>query len=117
MSSNTDFVQYVCEQCSGAASIDVGSTSVADIYAKKMFGDYTLYCDGKVVGLVCDNNLYIKPTDAGRRLLKSERLRPPYEGAKDYFYVEEVDDHNYLSALVKATAEALLLPKSKRKKQ
>ena len=107
MASNADFVQYVCDQCSGAW----------EVTARKMFGDYTLYCRGKVVGLVSDNGLYIKPTDAGRMLLRSEVMRPPYEGAKDCFYIEEVDNHEYLSALVKATAEALPIPKPKRKKQ
>ena len=30
-----------------------------------------------------------------------------YEGAKPYFYIEEVDDHDYLSGLAKATCAVL----------
>ena len=80
-----------------------------------MFGDYTLYCDGKVVGLISDNALFIKTTDAGREQLRSVSLRPPYPGAKEHFYIEEVDDHTYLSHLVRITARALPAPKPKKK--
>ncbi len=55
MASNADFAQYIVDQCSGAG----------DITVKKMMGDYCVYCDGVIFGLVCDNNLYIKPTSQG----------------------------------------------------
>lgn len=101
MVSNPDFVQYIVDQCNGAG----------EITARKMFGDYCVYCNGKVFGLVCDNGFYVKPTDAGRGLLKSEDMRPPYEGAKPHFYIEDVDDRDYLSELVKVTCAALPEPK------
>lgn len=106
MASNPDLVQYIVDQCSDAG----------EIIAKKMFGDYGLYCKDKIIGLICDSNLYIKPTEAGRALLRNEELRPPYPGAKPYFYIEDVDDHDYLSALVKTTYEALPDPRPKKKK-
>ncbi|MBQ7687396.1 MAG: TfoX/Sxy family protein, partial [Bacteroidaceae bacterium] len=52
MASNSDFVQYIADQCSGAGEITV----------KKMFGDYAIYCDGKIFGLICDDRFYLKPT-------------------------------------------------------
>ena len=70
---------------------------------------------GKPFGLVCDNGLYVKPTDAGRRLLRAEDMRPPYDGAKPHFYIGDVDDRDYLSALVKATCAALPEPKPRKK--
>lgn len=60
MASNTDFVQYIADQCSGAG----------EIMTKKMFGDYGIYCDGKIFGLICDDCFYLKPTDAVRPLLR-----------------------------------------------
>ncbi|MBO4599555.1 MAG: TfoX/Sxy family protein [Bacteroidales bacterium] len=107
MASNPDFVQYIADQCGGAGNI----------VARKMFGDYGMYCNDKIFGLVCDNGFYVKPTEAGRCLLKSEVMRPPYEGAKPYFYIEEVDDRDYLSALTKATCDALPDPKPKKRKK
>jgi len=97
MASNPDFVQYVADQCSGAG----------EIIAKKMFGDYGIYCNGKIFGLICDNRFYLKPTEAARTLLRTEELRPPYEGAKNYFYIADVDDRDYLSSLVRETCKAL----------
>ena len=103
MASNPDFVQFIADQC----------TKAGEITTRKMFGDYAIYCNGKIFGLISDNGFYIKPTEAGRKLLRSENMRPPYDGAKPYFYIEEVDDHDYLTALVKATCAELPEPKPK----
>ena len=97
MASNPDFVQYIVDQCSGAGEIAV----------KKMMGDYCIYCNGVIFGLICDNNFYIKETDAGRAILRNIILRPPYEGARDYFYIDDVDDSDYLTLLVTTTLPAL----------
>ena len=105
MASNPDFVQYIADQCSEAGEIMV----------KKMFGDYGIYCDGKIFGLICDDHFFVKPTEAGRSMLRIIDLRPPYEGAKDYFYIADVDDHEYLSTLVRETCRELPLPKNKNK--
>jgi TfoX/Sxy family transcriptional regulator of competence genes len=107
MASDHDWVLYVADQCSGAGTITV----------RKMFGDYALYCEGKIFGLASDNGLYIKPTQAGQALLHSLDLRPPYPGAKNYFFIEDVDDHEYLSALVKVTCQELPDPKPKKPKR
>ena len=72
MASNPDFVQYVADQCADAG----------EIITKKMFGDYGIYCDSKIFGLICDNRFYIKPTEAGRKLLRTEQLQPPYKAMK-----------------------------------
>jgi Regulator of competence-specific genes len=106
MASNADFVQYVVDQCSGAG----------EIVAKKMFGDYGIYCEGKIFGLICDDRLYIKPTDAVRPLLQTVDMRPPYPGAKDYFYIENVDNRDYLVQIVRETCKALPEPKVRKRK-
>ena len=106
MACNPDFVQYVADQCAGAG----------EIATKKMFGGYCIYCNGKIFGLICNDGLYIKPTEPGRTLLRTEEMRPPYPGAKDYFYIADVDDRDYLAALVRATCRALPEPKPKKRK-
>ena len=72
--------------------------------------------DGKIFGLICDDHFYLKPTDAVREMLRTIDMRPPYPGAKPYFYIADVDDHGYLSALVKETCKHLPEPKPKKKK-
>ena len=106
MASNKDFVLFVAEQCGGAG----------EITTRKMFGDYGIYCDGKIFGLICDDRFYLKPTEAGRQLLRAIEMRPPYEGAKDYFYIADVDDRDYLSEIVRATCKELPIPKPKKNK-
>lgn len=93
MACNSDFVQDIADQCAGAGEIAV----------KKMMGDYCVYCDGILFGLICDNNFYLKVTEPGKALLKEVILRPPYVGAKDYFYITDVDDRDYLVGLIKAS--------------
>lgn len=105
MASNKDLVQYIADQCSKAGEITV----------KKMFGDYSIYCDGKIFGLICDDCLYLKPTEAVRPLLREVDLRPPYEGAKDHFLITDVDDSDYVSMLVRETCKALPFPKPKKR--
>ncbi|MBO7467805.1 MAG: TfoX/Sxy family protein [Bacteroidaceae bacterium] len=97
MASNADFVQFVADQCSGAGEITV----------KKMFGDYGIYCEGIIFGLICDNRLYVKPTKKGRDVLKAVEMQKPYEGAKDYFYISDVEDRDYLALLVRETLKEL----------
>ena len=72
---------------------------------------------GAFIGLMCDNRFYIKPTEAGRKLLRTEQLQPPYKGAKNYFYIEELDDHEYIAALVRSTCKELPEPKPKKRKK
>lgn len=72
MSSSQDFAEFVREQIASAGEISY----------RKMFGEYCFYCNQKTVALVCDNQLFIKPTPIGRELLKSPVEKPPYEGAK-----------------------------------
>lgn len=57
--------------------------------ARKMFGEYALYADGKVVALVCDNTLFVKITPQSSELEDVCEKGPPYPGAKDYYVVEE----------------------------
>jgi len=104
MASNADFVQYITDQCSGAG----------EIVTKKMFGDYGVYCNGKIFGLVCDDCFYLKPTEAVRDLLRQVEMRPPYDGAKPYFYIADVDDRDYLSMLVSETCKHLPEPKKQK---
>jgi TfoX/Sxy family transcriptional regulator of competence genes len=73
-----------------------------------------VYCDGKVVAFVCDNQFFLKPTDAGKALLDRVKEAPPYPGAKPYYLIDaQLDDAEAAAAIVRATADALPLPKVK----
>ena len=107
MASDLEFVEYVCDQMGGAGAISF----------RKMFGEYTIYCNGKVVALVCDNQFFLKPTDGGRSLLASVVEAPPYPGAKPCFLIgDQLEDREWFSALVRATQNELPAPKPRKRK-
>lgn len=108
MASDQDFVDYVLDQAAGAGRVS----------SRKMFGEYALYLDGKVVALVCDNQLFVKPTAAGRSVLGEPKEGLPYPGAKPWFLVDEaLEDSELLVMLLRATAKALPEPKPKKPKR
>ena len=107
MASDQNFVNFVIDQIKNAGEID----------AKKMFGEYAVYADGKLFGLICDNKLFIKPTIAGGEFIGNIVEAPPYEGAKPSFLIEDkIEDSEWLSELVRITLRELPAPRAKKKK-
>lgn len=101
MASKLEFVEFVAEQCRESGTVTY----------KKMFGEYGLYCNGKIFALVCDDQFFVKITKAGEKWKLPKK--PPYDGAKDYFLVEDVDNAEFLTKLVTATVKELPEPKPK----
>ncbi|MDP2173903.1 MAG: TfoX/Sxy family protein [Candidatus Cloacimonadaceae bacterium] len=98
----------------------VGQIQTAgDIIAKKMFGEYGVYCDGKMIALVCDDQLFVKPTLGGKEYLGEVEEAPPYPSAKNWFLIPEDDwdDAPRLSTLIKITTAEVPLPRKKNSKQ
>ena len=106
MASDLEFVEFVVDQIEHAGVISY----------RKMFGEYALYCEGKVVALICDNQLFVKPTKAGRSFIGDVVEAPPYPGAKPSFLIEEhIDDRDWISNLMRLTERELPEPKPKKK--
>ena len=85
---------------------------------RKMFGEYALYLDGKVVAFVCDDLLYLKPSPGAVVALPGCPLAPPYPGAKSYLLVTDaLDDPDRVTTALRAIAKDLPTPKPKKPKQ
>jgi TfoX/Sxy family transcriptional regulator of competence genes len=83
-----------------------------------MFGGTTLYSKGKVVALICENQLFVKPTEPGRAYIGDVTEAPAYEGSKNFFLIgDEIDDGDWLTELIRRTEEVLPKPRPKRKKK
>src|SRR3954452_10158878 len=82
--------------------------------ARAMFGEYALYAQGKVVGLVCDDRLYVKILPASAELQRICEQGEPYPGAKPHYLVEEgqLSGIGNLAAILGAIAEAMPAKKS-----
>ncbi|MEO0663013.1 MAG: TfoX/Sxy family protein, partial [Planctomycetota bacterium] len=89
-----------------------------DVRARAMFGEFALYCDDKVVALVCDERVFLKPTAAAEETGRDFELGPPYPGAKDHLILDDafLGDGPALRSLVQATADLLAKPRPRRRK-
>ena len=106
MATDRIFVDYVAEQ------LGLG----ARLTHRKMFGEYALYVDDKVVAFACDNSLFIKPNPEVARLHPDLPQRPPYPEAKNYPVADELlDDADALRALILQTASLMPPPKPGRR--
>lgn len=92
--------------------------NLPNIRMRKMFGEYALYVDEKVVGLVCDDQLFVKITPEGKEHVGDDYQEgSPYPGAKPYMLIEErLDNSEFLTHLLSVTADSLPVPKLKKKK-
>ena len=78
-----EFNEYVREVFSAAG----------DIVIKPMMGGYLVYFNGKLIGDICDNELFVKRTPTSDRMLAESELRFPYEGSKTLMHVfDSFDD-------------------------
>ena len=107
MASDQNFLNFVLEQIRNAG----------EITTKKMFGEYGIYSEGKLFGLICDNKLFIKPTKSGREFIVNVIEASPYEGAKPSFLIEDkIEDSDWLSELIRISVKELPAPKPKKTK-
>jgi len=102
MSSTQEVVKFIAGQMSLGRNV----------VFKKMFGEYGLYCEGKMVALVCDDKLFVKPTPGGRTYIGDVVEEPPYRGAKPCFFIssEKLENMEWLGGLIKITTEELPTP-------
>jgi DNA transformation protein len=95
--------------------LDVLSDS-RQVSARRMFGEFCLYYAGRPVGLVCDEQLFLKPSEVGRHLMKEPDEGAPFPGARPHLRISPDlwDDRNWMNALVRATFDNLPAPKPSR---
>lgn len=96
------------------ASGIISKFAAADVSARKMFGEYGLYKEGKMFACICDGILYIKPTQSALSMLCKAPLAPPYPGAKPMVVVQELSNEKLLCALAAAVASELPQPKRRK---
>ena len=107
MATKQTTVDYILDQLA----------SLGDVSARKMFGGYALYFDGKVVGLVCDDTLFVKITEGGKEFVDQHYQEGcAYPGAKASMEIsgDLLEDHRWLCELISITASELPMPKKKK---
>jgi DNA transformation protein len=109
MASKQSNVDFVLEQMADAGPVS----------ARKMFGEYAIYCNDKIVALFCDDQLFVKPTTAGKTFIGKVKEGAPYPGAKPWFLIsgDRCEDGEWLSQLIIQTERELPPPKPKTPKR
>jgi DNA transformation protein and related proteins len=110
MATSQSTVDFILDQLS----------PLRDVRVHKMFGEYALYHQGKVVALICDDQLFVKITPAGKAVVGNRYAEgTAYPGAKPSMLVSatDIEDHERLSKLVQVTSAALPPPTQKRSKR
>jgi len=108
MATSQTTMDYLLDQLSG----------MGQLRARKMFGEYCLYFADKPVALVCDDQLFLKPTHAGRCMIEHPIEGNPYPGAKPHLLISADlwEDRDWLGSLIQTTALELPQPKPKMKR-
>jgi len=105
MASSQEYLQFILGQLS----------QCGDITYRAMMGEFIIYYRGKIIGGIYDDRFLVKPVKSALAYMRVVSYEQPYEGAKEMLLVDEVDDQDYLSGLLKAMYNECPTPKSKRR--
>ncbi|MBR4790559.1 MAG: TfoX/Sxy family protein [Treponema sp.] len=90
-------------------------SAAGDIVIRSMMGGYLVYFNGKLIGDVCGDELFLKRTPTSDRLLADSELRYPYEESKTLMHVfDNFDDKALIVELLNGMYAEL--PEKKPKK-
>ena len=95
MASSKQYKDYILEQIK----------DLQNITCRPMMNEFLLYFNGVLFGGIYDNRLLIKKTQSNKHFNLNEQI--PYKGAKPMYFVENLDDTEYLKQLVEITCEDL----------
>ena len=97
MPSRKSYLDFILDQLSGIDGVSY----------RAMMGEYILYYRGKIIGGIYDDRFLVKPTKSALAMMPDAPRERPYEGAKEMLLVEEVDDREFMEALVSALYDDL----------
>lgn len=108
MTTSEDYINWILD------SLDNKKVSL-----RKMFGEYAVYFDKKVVGFVCDNTFFLKINDNSTELLsknhKNIKYGPAYPGSKDYYILSEeiLENKKFVNHLLEVVSFLVIEKKKK----
>ncbi|MDY2959837.1 MAG: competence protein TfoX [Hornefia sp.] len=105
MASSKDYLDYILDQLSG----------LDDITYRAMMREFIIYYRGKVVGGIYDDRFLVKPVKTAMDMMPDAEMELPYEGAKEMLLVDDVENREFLCALLDAMYPELPVPKKRKK--
>ena len=104
MASSKEYLDFVLEQLS----------ELEEITYRAMMGEYILYYRGKIIGVIYDDRLLVKPVKSAVSFMPAAVYELPYERAKEMLLVDNVDSKEFLNELFDAMYDELPAPKKKK---
>ena len=102
-----EFIEYVRECFSAVGAVVI----------KSMMGGYLVYFNGKLIGDICGNELFLKSTPTSDKLLADSELRYPNEGSKTMMHVfDRFEDADLIAELLEGMYAELPEKKTKKAK-
>lgn len=96
MASSKDFLNFILQQLSGVDAVS----------SRQMMGEYIIYYNGKVIGGIYDNCFMVKPVKSVTSMINGE-MAVPYVGAREMFYIKDVENPELLCRVVKLVYQEL----------
>ena len=121
MATSKEFHDYIVENLQ----------KIGNVSTRKMMGEYCVYYQGpsvsaedmsgictgakKLIGDICGNCLFLKPTESVLRLMPDADRAYPYEGSKSLMVVvDDVENTERMAEVLNSMYEELPEPKKKR---
>lgn len=95
MATNKDYRDFILEQ------LDL----LTPITCRPMMGEYLLYYDGILFGGIYDDRLLIKRVEHNQKYALEEQI--PYQGAKPMYFIDNLDDKEFLREVILETCKDL----------
>jgi len=106
MASSKEYLDFILEQLS----------ELEEIAYRAMMGEYIIYYRGKIVGVIYDDRLLVKPVKSAIEYMSNAEYELPYDGAKEMLLVGDVDNKEFLTGLFETMYDELPAPKPQKKK-
>ena len=107
MATTAEYLAFVMDQM---------PSEIGEFRARKMFGEYMIYCNDKPVLTVCDNAVFVKKLPELSELMRGAPCGFPYEGAKEA-YLLDIEDRALTKAALEILERVTPLPKKRAKKK
>lgn len=104
MASPKEYLNYILDQLS----------ELEEISYRAMMGEFIIYYRSKIVGGIYDDRFLVKSVHAAVDYMPSAIYEFPYNGAKEMLLVEEVENKEFLTGLLKAMYDELPAPKKRK---
>lgn len=107
MATSPAYAQFVENQFSGLDGFSM----------RRMFGEYAIYLQGRVLGFLADEQILLQDTPTSRQLLPDAERRELFPGSKLFVVFADEGNAHLLKSVSQAMWEELPLPKPRRSKK